>query len=485
MILTFFIVSGVSAQSLPLRRNYNVNFQSIMSIPRAVTKTAAPVKPVQAMRFSVNPKRKASSDFGFIMEDVMRKHILYRSGKKHIFIDATYNGGKNGIDGLLLKVNSRGVVTEVQVYEFKTNNAKLGKRKAGYQMSKKWILNSINKNLKYREKRLFNLEKDIKKAKAKGNSSEVQNLKNEYDKLWKERKQLERARKMIIGGAYKRYLMRLKYGNGRLSLIQEEIIGEEKNGKVKKGPEKVITDFSLLRKDMENLNGMQRDLRKNFFKAIEKQLKDGGYTENQISEYIRKIEEDASFNALDEKVQKAAQEAFEKQVKNYRIKTYAIKGTFAIMAVVSEVSTIYKYCTGVISRSELIFNTTSNIVMAGSLFIDGLTPYLTPLFICIDAVKNIYGVVNGQLSKIGATINIASNIAGLIAATAVANLVGLLDVEPITGTILRIGAFGITYGFVSWASRKFGWFIVSKYDAYKEPERFAKLYGDIRKAYAL
>ena len=80
---------------------------------------------------------------GKALEPVAREVYKHNFGVGYQYVDASYNKGVNGLDGLLVKKNLR----KVHVVEIKSGNASLNAKSSSPQLSKEWILNGIDKSL--------------------------------------------------------------------------------------------------------------------------------------------------------------------------------------------------------------------------------------------------------------------------------------------------------------------------------------------------
>jgi len=444
-----------------------------------------PSKPVHRIwSKTVTLGENPASRFGFAMEPVLKEMISSQQGRRNIWLYAGYEG-IHGIDGLLVKPNSRGQITEVNVYEFKTQNAKLGKMTlSGPQMSKKWILSSIKKNIAQREKDLLKLKDKIEKAKANNNSSLARTLKEEYSQLNKERNKMLDAEKLIQQGKYKRFVIRLRYDKGQIVTTSQEILRESKDGTPRLGAEEKMENlsFSILDEDSSSLTAAQKRFKTSFLREVRKELLKQGYTEADADVYISKIKE----NGIDinDSVTNSAIENVEKnRIRLQRI----IKTSFALLAIASEGYSLYQWRRGAIATSDFVFTSLANVAGLGSLFIKAIGEsafIMTAVFCVIDAAKNIWLWCSGKKQGSEVIVEALSNIIAMAVATLLSSAIGGISViatlNPVFGTFIGLLVFSGLYWLTNKILKWLGYKIVNHYEAIKKPAQFAIICDDLR-----
>ena len=490
-IALLLVPVALGAQALPKETSYyRPHYQRLQRIgtlsqyPTQIGRLSA-VKAISEAESPITFAKNPVSRFGFAMEDVLKEMIKSSQGRKNIWLDAGY-GGTHGIDGLLVRKNSRGQVTDVNVYEFKSQNAKLESwTKNGPQMSKKWIMNSLKKSIVEKEKKLLKLEDKIKKAESKGRTLDAKKLKEEFSNINKERNQLKQAQKLIQQGRYGRYLYRLKYSNGQIVTVAQEIQGENRFGTPKLGAEKQVENmsFSVLDKDNTSLSHAQRRFKNTFFKEIRKEMIKQGRTPEEADLFVKNMRE----NGIDIKdsVQKKALANIEK--KGLKLQK-GMKAGFALLAVASEVASIYQWQTGSMSTSEFVFDSIANAASLGMLFIKAIgnsNPITTIIFCAIDTAKNFWAWRNGRMSTSDFVIESIANTIGLVVASVVATAVGsiaaIASLNPILGAIIGFAVFTAVYTVTKWIVKFIGRAIVDHYEAIKQPEHFRIICDDVRR----
>lgn len=76
---------------------------------------------------------------GDIAENLMDAYFL-KNGWKKLEVEV----GRNGIDGLYVKFDKEGNITQVMVVESKYGTSQLGETQSGTQMSKEWLLKKLD-----------------------------------------------------------------------------------------------------------------------------------------------------------------------------------------------------------------------------------------------------------------------------------------------------------------------------------------------------
>lgn len=496
LTLSLFLASFPLIAQEAVRKPDVVKFNAVYTVPLSKALYTAP-KPQMTVIREISFAKNSASAFGTRMEPVLQMMMKKSQGRKNTWIDATYNNGYNGIDGLLVK-RKHGVITSVNVYEFKTNGAKLNVNEASApQMSKKWILTSIDKKMASLEKRLKTINNDIIKAKSKGKLNQVKSLKNDFQKINAEKRNIRATRKFIQDGNYQRYIARLTYKNGRIDVTIQKILGEKNWRKIPRwertqentfylGKEKSMKGFlfSLFDKDDKKLTINQRFYKRQFFKQVKIQLKSEKRTQPEIAQYINDMK---SGKITDIQGKSKIEMVSRKDNKRANFQMQTLKYGFVALAVLQEAVAGKKLIYGEITTSDFVFETVLNVVSISGVFINSMASFLTPLFIAVDAAKNIYDFTDGKIILQDAVINIASNVVSLLVATKVSFAVGTFSsiLPPLGGLVVGFVTFAVTYFVVYTGSRFLGKFIVNKYDSLREPEYFKAYCNAVRIKYAI
>jgi hypothetical protein len=116
--------------------------------------------------------------------------------------------GNSGIDNLFIKTDKNGNVRDVLIVESKANSSTLGTTKGkGVQMSKEWILRSLDEKIKQ-------LERDLSKTTDPRKAKEIE----------KQLKILRQVRALVEKNNYRARLLELKHlGGKKFELILKEI----------------------------------------------------------------------------------------------------------------------------------------------------------------------------------------------------------------------------------------------------------------------
>lgn len=439
---------------------------------------------------------------GKALEPVAREVYKHNFGVGYQYVDASYNKGVNGLDGLLVKKNLR----KVHVVEIKSGNASLNAKSSSPQLSKEWILNGIDKSLAEKVKNLKQLQNDMKSKKI--SPTILKEKRAEYTKINKERHLLSKTRKMIENNIYKRYLVNVKYNDGRLTVEQVEVL-EERYKDIpinKRNPEnsyvygnsEPLADFSYLDKDNSKLNSFQKKVKKTMFAEFENTLRKLNYSDTEIASFMTRLKTDKNFNPSnlnlsDDILNKIAIDSQNKVQKNMYIK-HGIG--LSLLTVASEIGVVRDYANGNIGTVDFIINSGLNAIEITSNFVTKLNPYMTGIYIATDILKNVYNVGSSKISISTALINTSANIAGIVVGGLVAKAVAL-GVAKIGGTVgsfvgtpvggLVVGGvvFGVTYGITSTVVKFTGNAIVNKYESIKSPERFNVVCNEIKVKYAI
>lgn len=439
---------------------------------------------------------------GKALEPVAREVYKHNFGVGYQYVDASYNKGVNGLDGLLVKKNLR----KVHVVEIKSGNASLNAKSSSPQLSKEWILNGIDKSLAEKVKNLKQLQNDMKSKKI--SPTILKEKRAEYTKINKERHLLSKTRKMIENNIYKRYLVNVKYNDGRLTVEQVEVL-EERYKDIpinKRNPEnsyvygnsKTLADFSYLDKDNSKLTSFQKKVKKIMFSEFENTLRKLNYSDTEIASFMTRLKTDKNFNPSnmilsDDILNKIAVDSQNKVQKNMYIK-HGIG--LSLLTVASEIGVVRDYANGNIGTVDFIINSGLNAIEITSNFVPKLNPYMTGIYIATDILKNVYNVGSSKISISTALINTSANIAGIVvgglAAKAVAlgaakigGTVGSFVGTPIGGIVVGGVVFGVTYGITSTVVKFTGNTIVNKYESIKSPERFNTVCNEIKVKYAI
>lgn len=407
---------------------------------------------------------------GNALESVAREVYKKDFSRNFTSLDATYHGGKNGLDGLFVKFNRRGVAQKIHVVEIKSGNAGLSVNKMNApQMSKKWILQDIDKAI-----------------------SEKTN--NPLEKI-----KLEKARQAIKSGNYERYVDYVDYSNGRLKISQYKITGEydwRKISQAKRMEEnvfkydrydggKTLANFSYLDKDSARLNPFERKIREKMFKEFDKALEKMGKTSTERKAWLKRLRTDPNFSGIKDFEQvaesvpsKKVREEIEK-ANRIKIQTRAIQGVILVLSAISEGRSIYNFVQGKISTSDLVFDSALNAVTVSSVFIKQLNPFMTPIFLAVEGVKNAVKWRQGNITTSQAIINVASAVAELGAFIVGAKIGGAIGtaIAPGPGTVIGGGVGGAAAVI---AVNFFGQKIVNYYETLKEPVLFNVLCDDLQ-----
>ncbi|GAB6065073.1 hypothetical protein JCM9492_01650 [Aquifex pyrophilus] len=168
---------------------------------------------------------------GEITERFIHK-ILSSEGWEQI--EAKYSSGK-GIDLLYVKRGPRGEIKEVLVVESKYNTSTLGRASYGKQMSKEWILGSLDKKLE-------EIEKEIKTTKDPYRKRELEKLK----------KDLTKVKKLIQENRYRARIYKLEKLSENRYVLKRKIIppgATEEAMKTLNNSFEVVKEIDLKRND--------------------------------------------------------------------------------------------------------------------------------------------------------------------------------------------------------------------------------------------
>ena len=501
IIFCFFSFFEISAQ--PVMKSESIKFQSSY-LPLSLKKKPQLVYNSDIPNLLETDRGRTYR--GKALEPIARDIYKHNFGIGYQYVDASYNKGVNGLDGLLVKKNTRGSITKVHVVEIKSGTASLKANILAPQLSKEWILSGIDKSLAEKVTSLEQLQYNIKYNNL--SSSQVKQEKAEFSKINKERRLLSKTREMIDNDLFRRFQVNIKYNDGKLLVEQWEVLEEtykdipinKRNSEniFKWSEKKTLANFSYLDKDNYKLSPFEKKVKKSMFDEFEKVLRKQGYSEVDINSYLKRLRTDKNLNpsniaGLADDIDHITKTSFERASKNYNIKNSI---GLTCLALFQKGKVIYDYCNGSIGKTDLIFNSVTNSADLLSVFIKRLNPYMTSVFVVTDVIKNIYSYGKGSISFSNAIINSASNIAGVIvgglAAKAVAlgaakigGTVGSFVSSPVGGLIVAGITFGVTYFITSNIVRWTGNIIINKYEAIKTPERFNSICNQIRTFYAL
>lgn len=353
---------------------------------------------------------------GKMLEPIAREIYKNNFARNFKSLDATYNNGTNGLDGLFVKFDSRKNIRKVHVVEIKSGNAQLNK--FNKQMSKKWINSGINKSILEKEKNLVKLRNKIS---AERNPIKRMTLKNEFKNLNNERKYLNKAKTNIQYGNYERYLVRIDYLDGKIKVIQQKILKETKFNDVITGTPKILSEFSYLDKDALKLNSFQRQIKETIFNEFDEGLKKLGKTPEQRAAFMYELKTNPNFTSTKEfsqvELSKAAKNKIKKIQNNFNIRSQIrfIKSGILLLSVASEAKSIFDFVQNKITISDFAFASVSNMIATTSLFIEQLNPYLVPIMLTLDLTKNLWNWSRGNVNTSQAIINISSSVAGTAA----------------------------------------------------------------------
>lgn len=417
---------------------------------------------------------------GKMLEPIAREIYKNNFARNFKTLNATYNNGTNGLDGLFVKFDSRGNIRKVHVVEIKSGNAQLNK--FNKQMSKKWINSSINKSILEKEK---NLVKIRNKISAERNPIKRITLKNEFKNLNNERKYLKKAKTSIQHGNYERYLVRVDYLDGKVKVIQQKILKETKFNDVVAGTPKILSEFSYLDKDSSKLNSFQRQIKATMFNGFDEGLKKLGKTPEQREAFMYELKTNPNFTSTKEFSQVELSKATKNKIKeilNARSKIRFIKGGIFLLSVASEAKSIYDFAQNRISISDFVFDTANNMIAVTSLFIEKLNPYLIPIVLTLDGVKNLLKWSRGSITTSQAIINVSSSIAGTAAFLGGAALGAKIGstIGGVGGFIGGIAGGIIAAGFAVIFANFIGQEIVNHYEILRESKAFDLFCDDLQ-----
>lgn len=466
---------------------------------------------------------------GLAFEAVARD-IYKELNKSFEWVDATYNNGNNGIDGLALKYKG-GEVTDVHVIEVKSGNAHLGQTKSGMQLSKKWILHSLDKSIAQKTKKAAQLKKKMKSLEKKAKTSKraaakLEKIRKEFEELNKNKRDLKKAMELVKKGRYRRFVLRVSYEGGKFVMTQQEA-SEDANGKIKLGKATEIMPFSYLEKDIATLKPGQLRWRNRMLHKLEAYLKESGmFTKKEVENFMKLLTTEGN--------SKAVEKAIVTRITTLKYSTIGVGAGFVLLSAGNEIKTIYDYVQGKINRTDLVFNSIMNglgiatgtfgiaatafggssalqtvntaVVNTGvgSFIASHANIVIMVMLTTVDVIKNVYNISKGNVRTSEGVINIAANIVGaaagafgawggaklgLAAGAAIGGRFAGLQGAAIGGAIGTVvgGLIGGIGGFFigNKVTSGLGHLIVAKYEAYKEPERFHDYCGAVRQQYAL
>ena len=502
--LIIFLFSFFELNAQAVLSSKNVKYHS-MTQPLSLKKSPSLAINPNIPNFLENSK-SGQNLRGKTLEPVAREVYKHNFGVGYQYVDASYHKGVNGLDGLLIKKNLRGDITKVHVVEIKSGTASLKVNQNMPQLSKDWILSGIDKSLAEKVKNLKQLQYDMKSKKI--SPTILKEKRTEYSKINKERHLLSRTRKMVENNIYKRYLVNVKYNDGRLTVEQVEVL-EERYKDIpinKRNPEnsyvygnsEPLVDFSYLDKDNSKLISFQKKVKKIMFSEFENTLRKLNYSDTEIASFMTRLRTDKNFNPSnlnlsDNILNKIAINSQNKVQKNMYIKHGL---GLSLLTIVSEVGVVQDYANGNIGTVDFMINSGLNAIEITSNFVTKLNPYMTGIYIATDILKNVYNVGSSKISISTALINTSANIAGIVvgglAAKAVAlgaakigGTVGSFVGTPIGGIVVGGVVFGVTYGITSTVVKFTGNTIVNKYESIKSPERFNAVCNEIKVKYAI
>jgi|GEM_PF-6596908 len=488
---------------------------------------------LQALQAANNEKKsnlleatKAGQRIRGLAFEAVARDIYKELNKSFEWVDATYNNGNNGIDGLALKYKG-GEVTDVHVIEVKSGNAHLGQTKSGMQLSKKWILHSLDKSIAQKTKKAAQLKKKMKSLEKKAKTSKraaakLEKIRKKFEELNKNKRYLKKAMELVKKGRYRRFVLRVSYEGGKFVMTQQEA-SEDANGKIKLGKAIKIMPFSYLEKDIATLKPGQLRWRNRMLRKLEAYLKDSGlFSEDEIKEFMKQLTKKGGW--------KSVQKAIQSRITTIKNITVGIGASFFLWSAYNEVKMICDYTQGKITKTDFVFNTITNglglatgafgiattafgdtslvqsintAVVNSGIMNTGISTWIMNnsnivmivVFTTIDVIKNVYNISRGNIRTSEGIINIAATVVGAVAGSvgawggAIAGAAigtalgpaGSVIGGAIGGIVGGIGGFFIGNKVTS----GLGHLIVAKYEAYKEPERFHDYCGAVRQQYAL
>ena len=419
------------------------------------------------------------------LKAVARKAYKYSIENKYDtkfkMIDASYGAGRYGIDGLLINQNRSGKIEAVHVFEIKSGKKNtIGSNNGVKQLSKDWILKSIDKSMK--EKKSF----------------KSSNL------LYKTRQQIE-------ANNYRRFLLTINYYDGKLNILSREVIGETLSetpgkGSILKFADKTETvkSFSYLQKDYHALSLEDKYIRKILFKEFEKELRNNRYySKIEISRFMQRLKTDPKFNPSSsvlgqDVVNQITTKSLSKAIKNYKLETSILKCGYATLSVFFELKAISDYVEGNISKVDLFIHSITNTMLFSSLFTNVFNAHMNYFFIGIDAVKNLYEYGMGKISVDDVIANITANVSGLFVGGLITNtalsamymgrmgqLLGTAVLSPIGGAIVGGLVFTLSYSITNAVVRWIVHGYFDRYEAIKSREHFEVICDDIAMKYSL
>lgn len=337
----------------------------------------------------------------------------------------------------------------------------------------------------------------------------------------------ERIRKMVYnairkGGGKHEHLMTKnfidfltnpKWGkDGKvLALLLTELVQPTKNVVLKTG-ESHYTPSSALKKYHE---GLDKVIQKS--KTAEEALKN-------IRKYNKKMLSKESFKEFDKLYKQLFRYrnslnkifSFSKRIEPTLRKVKLFKPCFALLAIASEVASLYQWQKGSMSTSEFVFDSIANATSYSVLFSEQIIKKVaetsssmlvkqvakdltkeifkgftrldlitTIIFCAIDTAKNFWAWRNGRMSTSDFVIESVANTIGLVVASVVATAVGsiaaIASLNPILGAVIGFAVFTAVYTVTKWIVKLIGRAIVDHYEAIKQPEQFEIVCNDVRR----
>lgn len=481
--LLLLLVPVYSQTSIPIN---NIKFQS--GVTGRLTPSTYTVQNNFVQNFLSSPKwRKAR---GLILEPVALDAYKTFVNNNIEWVDATYNNGKYGIDGLGIIRDSQGQITDVQVIEIKSGNAILNAQGKYPQFSHKWVMDRLERSVHDKSNRLLSA------------SAEEQKI------LRSEIATLEEITKSVNEEKYSRFLLSIYDENGELKVGINKIlkdtyhdIPQESRTAVNSyyGTEyKEIISIDLSDKNKKRLSANERKIRDKFLEVNEDKITEITKNKKQtrkIMENIKKKHDPNNNNALSNTNNR----------KKETIKANAIKFSVGALIAFSEIKTFCDFIDGKITTSDFAFYTTSNALNFSALFTTKMsTPLInngptllksfsTPivlLTLSLDVFKNIYSAHRGHITKTIATINTISTVSAFTISTLASSLalkcMGLsaTTLNPV-GFIVTGGTAVVSYIVADFLVKKAGYAIVNAYEEFKNPHRFNEICTNIRRIYAI
>ena len=226
--------------------------------------------------YSYSNYQKLSTSFstnikGPALEAVARNYMAGQ-GVESVSHQATYNGGKNGLDGAFIKRDAQGRIKKIYVQEVKSGNAQLTLQKRTPQMSRQWITEDLQKSLK--ENRGLSLAQRKDMQQFMNMAQQNVNLNRFVDRV-----NIEDGRLKIQRTHIKRDLNYKNIPNSKRNI----------NNVFDVTPSRTIADIPLLEKSTARLTPYERRVRDSVFDNLGTRMRKQGYSEYAITKTLNEI----------------------------------------------------------------------------------------------------------------------------------------------------------------------------------------------------